>query len=176
MTTDIVLTGAYSVSVNGPGTLNLDDSNGHSRVWEIYVIGPNHAYMLDTSAEVGVGELSPQLDERQYSSADILGSYLLGSGEPLVPATTLTSGVTSFNGKSTMHGTEDLSESGSMTAGLPLAGTYSVSSKSNNGRGTLTLTSPSGESFALWVGSNSEVLGVETDPSNTQPVAIYFEQ
>jgi hypothetical protein len=129
-----------------------------------------------SSADVGMGELNPQLAERPYSSAEILGPYLIGSGEPLVPAATLTSGVSTFDGKSAMSGTEDVSRSTSSTAAQPLAGSYSVSTSLNNGRGTLSLTTPAGKSFALWVTSDREVLGLELDASNAQPVVMYFEQ
>ncbi len=177
VTTGNELTGAYAVGVNGPGTLNLDDSNGHSRVWYIYTIGPNHAFMMDaSSAEVGIGELNPQTVKSPFSNADILGSYLLGSGEPLVSTATLTSGVSGFDGKNAMSGTEDISRSAGLTAGQAIVGSYSVSSSLNTGRGTLILTSPSGETFALWVTSDAEVLGLETDSSNAQPVVLYFEQ
>jgi len=177
VSTDNVLTGAYSVEVNGPGTLNLDDSNGHTRTWDFYAIGPDHAFVMDaSSSDVGVGEIMPQAAESHFSSADILGSYLLGTGEPLKSTATLTSGVSTFDGKSAMSGTEDVSRGGSSTAGQSLAGSYTVSSSLNNGRGTLTLISPSGETFALWVTNDAEVLALETDSSNTQPVVLYLEQ
>jgi len=177
VTTGNVLTGAYAVGVNGPGTLNLDDSNGHSRVWYVYIIGPDHAFMMDASStEVGMGELNPQSTQPPFSNADILGTYLLGSGEPLVSTATLTSGVSGFDGKIAMSGTEDISRSAGLAAGQSLAGTYSVSSSQNTGRGTLILTSPSGETFALWVTSDAEVLGLEIDSSNAHPVVQYFEQ
>ena len=171
------LTGAYAVGVNGPGTLNLDDSNGHSRVWYVYTIGPNHAFMMDaSSANVGMGELNPLTVEPPFSNADILGTYLLGSGEPLVSTTTLVSGVSAFDGKKVMAGTEDVSRSSGLTAGQSLYGTYGVSNSVSAGRGTLILTSPTGEIFAIWVTSDAEVLGLEIDSSTTQPVVLYFEQ
>jgi len=146
-------------------------------VWDIYTIGPNHAFMMDVSStNVGMGELNPQMPESHYSAGNILGSYLLGSGEPLVPSAALVSGVTTFDGKVAMNGTEDISQSSGLAAGKPLAGTYSLSSSQNNGRGTLALTSPSGETIALWVTNDSEVIGLEVDASNTRPVVLYLEQ
>jgi hypothetical protein len=76
----------------------------------------------------------------------------------------------------TVTGTEDVSLSATLSAAQSLKGGYSISSSSNNGRGTLLLTSPSGATIALWVTSASEVLGVEIDSSNPQPVVLYFEQ
>jgi Fe-S cluster assembly iron-binding protein IscA len=177
VTTGSVATSGYAVEVNGRGALYPNNSSGPGRVWDIYIIGPNHAFMMDaSSADVGMGELTPQMAEPHFSSADILGTYLLGSGDPLVPTATLDSGVVSFDGKSAMSGTEDISFSTGLAAGKSVAGTYSVSSSLNNGRGTLVLTSPSGETIALWIAGDNEVIGVETDSSNAQPVVLHFEQ
>jgi hypothetical protein len=172
-----VLTGAYSVGVNGPGTLNLDNSNGSMKVWDIYAISPNHAFVMDaSSADVGMGELKPQSVGAPFSNGDILGTYVLGSGEPLVSAATLSTGISAFNGKTAVSGKEDISTSSALFTGQSLTGSYSVSSSSNDGRGTLILTSPSGETIALWVTSETEVLGIEIDSSNSKPVVLYFEQ
>ena len=172
-----VLTGAYSLGVNGSGTLNLDDSNGSSKAWDLYAIAPNHAYLMDASSpEVGMGELKPQLTPPPFANTDIVGTYVIGSGEPLVYGATLDSGVADFDGVNAVSGVEDISRSFASSAGLSLQGGYRVSSSSNNGRGTLTLTSPSGATIALWVTSASEVLGLEIDSSNSQPVVLHFEQ
>jgi hypothetical protein len=177
VTTGNVLTGAYSIEVNGPGTLNLDNSNGLSKVWDIYAISPNHAFVMDaSSADVGMGDLKPQVTEPPFSGADILGAYVLGSGEPLVSTSSLSSGVSAFNGKNAVSGTEDISTRSALAAGQSLAGSYSLSTSLNNGRGTLLLTSPSGETITLWVTSPTEVLGLEIDSSNAQPVLLHFEQ
>jgi Fe-S cluster assembly iron-binding protein IscA len=176
VTTGNVLTGAYSIEVNGPGNLNLDNSSGGGTTWDLYTIGPNHAYLMDTSADVGMGELTSQEPETTFSNSDITGFYVIGSGEPLLSTSTLTSGESLFNGKTAVSGAVDISTSSSNAAGAALKGTYGVSSSLNNGRGSLTLTSPSGESIALWVTSSSEVLGLDIDPSNKQPVVLYFEQ
>ena len=172
-----VLTGAYSLALNGTGTLNLDDSNGHARTWDMYAIAPNRAYLMDvSSSEVGMGELRPQLTQPPFSGTDIVGTYLFGLGEPLVFTAPLYTGVANFDGVNTLTGTEDVSLSSSLLAAQPLRGSYSVSSSLDNGRGTLLQTSPSGATFALWITSSSEVLGVEIDSSNPQPVVLHFEQ
>ena len=172
-----VLTGAYSLGVNGSGTLNLDNSNGLTKVWDIYAIGPNHAYLMDaSSSDASMGELKPQLTEPPFGNIDIQGGYLLGSGEPLVYGATLYSGTANFDGVNAVTGSEDISLSSSLSPGLSLKGGYSVSSSLNSGRGTLILTSPSGASIALWVTSASEVLGVGIDSTNSLPVVLHFEQ
>ena len=172
-----VLTGAYSIGLTGSGTLNLDNSNGLSRVWDMYAIGPNHAYLMDAySSEVSMGELKPQTTAPPFANKKIAGTYLIGSSEPLASNATLDSGVADFDGIKSVTGTEDISSSTGVVSAQSLNGSYSVSSSSNNGRGTLLLTSPSGETIAVWVTSASEVLGVEIDSSNPQPVVLHFEQ
>jgi type II secretory pathway pseudopilin PulG len=176
-TTGNVLTGAYSVGVNGAGTLNLDDSNGSSRTWTMYAVNPNHAFLLDDSTSMAsTGEIKPQTTSVPFTTLDILGGYGIGSGEPLVYGAPLYSGVSNFDGTSAVSGTEDINVSSTLSANQSVKGTYTVSSSSNNGRGTLNLTSPSGSTVALWVISDSEVVGVELDAGNTRPIVLHFEQ
>jgi hypothetical protein len=177
VTTGNVLTGAYSLGLNGSGTLNLDNSNGMTEVWDIYAIAPNHAYLMDvSSSDVDMGELKPQLTQPPFANTDIVGTYLIGSGEPLAFTAPLYSGVVNFDGTHTATGTEDISLRSTLSSAQPLRGSYSVSSSLDNGRGTLLLTSPNSATFALWITSASEVLGVEIDSSNPQPVVLHFEQ
>jgi Fe-S cluster assembly iron-binding protein IscA len=177
VTTGNVLTGAYSVGLTGTGTLNLDNSNGATKVWDIYAIAPNHAYLMDaSSSDVGMGELQPQLAEEPFANTSIVGSYLIGSGEPLVYTAPLASGVANFDGVRTVAGIEDISSSSALSSAQPLIGSYSVSSSLNDGRGTMLLTTPTAATYALWVTSASEVLGVEIDSSNPQPVVLHLEQ
>jgi len=176
VSTGNVFTGAYDVGVNGSGTLDLDNSKGLAELWLVYVIAPDHAYMMDTSSDVGMGELKPQSDQPAFANADIVGTYLLGSGDLLDDQETLYSGVAKFDGISAVTGTEDINNVSALSPDQSLKGSYSVSSSLNNGRGQLVLTSPSGATFALWITSASEVLGVEIDTSNPQPVILHFEQ
>jgi hypothetical protein len=172
-----VFTGAYSLGLNGSGTLNLDSSNGLTKVWDLYAIAPNHAYLMDaSSSEVGMGELKPQSTEPLFANSDIAGPYLIGSGEPLAYTATPYSGVADFDGLNAVTGVEDISHSSSLSAAQSLRGSYSVSSSLNSGRGTLLLTSPTGAAIALWVTSASEVVGLEIESSNLRPVVLHFEQ
>jgi hypothetical protein len=177
VTTGNVFNGAYDIEINGSGGLNLDGPNGMTKVWLMYAIAPNHAYLMDASSPyVGMGELKPQSDQPPFASSDITGTYLLGSGEALDYQETLYSGVGNFDGQNAVTGMEDISDGSALSADQSLKGSYSVSSSLNDGRGTLLLTSPSGANIALWVTSASEVLGIEIDSSNPQPVILHFEQ
>ena len=174
-----VLTGAYSVGLNGSGTLNLDDSNGFTEVWDIYAIAPNRAYLMDVSSpEVGMGELDPQTLQAPLGSFDVAGTYVFGSGEPLVNTATLHSGVSNFDGTINLIGMEDISFASSQSVDRLLKGIYSVSRSLNDGRGVMNLTTlgPPVTTFGLWVTSQSEALAIEIDSSTTQPVVLHLEQ
>ena len=177
------LTGAYDVELNGRGTLNLDNSDGNSTVWYMYAISPNTAYIMDASTgAVSVGEMKAQVAVSPFSNPDILGTYLFGSGEPILQTTPLYSGDASFDGGSSIQGlgavtgTEDMSQTSALTTGQALNGTYSVSSVSNNGRGVILLTSPAGNTIAVWVTSDSEFVGLNIDSITPQPTILHFEQ
>lgn len=174
--------GAYSMELNGRGTLNLNTSMG-SLVWYIYATGPNEGFVMDASTgAAGVGPMLRQAIVPPFSNSDILGSYLMGPGDPVVQDTSLASGVASFDGGSSLggrgalSGAEDLSKSSALSANLVLAGTYSVSGVSNNGRGDILLTSPTGATVAVWVASGSRFIGLDLDSTTTEPVVLNFEQ
>ena len=179
-----VLNGAYDLELNGRGTINLaDPSTGAATVWYIYAFAPNAAFLMDASTgAVAVGEMKPQMTFPPFSNADIVGTYLFGSGEPIVAVTPLLSGVANFDGGNSAQGqgiitgTEDVSQPSTLTIGLGVGGTYSVSSVSNNGRGAILLTSPSGKTIAVWVTSLSESVGLNIDSTTPEPAIWYFEQ
>jgi hypothetical protein len=183
VTTNNVLTGAYDVQLNGRGTLNLDNSNGLAKVWIMYAVSPDKAFIMDASTSfVGMGELDPQLTKPPFFNSDIVGTYLLGSGEPLVSTAPQLSGSTNFDGKGnarqvgSVSGTLDISRSSALTPDESLSGAYFVSKQSNNGRGGLLTTGPDGTNIVLWVISPSEVVGMGISPSNIQPIVLHFEQ
>jgi hypothetical protein len=177
------LAGAYDVELNGRGTLNLDNSSGSSTVWYMYAISPNTAYIMDGSTgAVSVGEMKAQTAVSPFSNPDILGTYLIGSGEPIMQSTPLDSGDATFDGGASIQGlggvtgTEDISQPSALAPGQALVGTYSVSSVSNNGRGVILLTSPAGNTIAVWVTSDSEFVGLDIDSITPQPTILHFEQ
>jgi hypothetical protein len=177
------LTGAYVIELNGRGTLNLDNSKGSTTVWNMYAISPNQAFLMDSSTSaVSMGEMKPQTSVPPFSNSSIVGTYLLGSDEPIVQTTPLYSGIAAFDGGTntkglgTVTGTEDISLAATLSPKQALTGTYSVSGVSNNGRGAVLLTLPSGETIAVWVISASEFVGLDIDSTTGQPVILHFEQ
>jgi hypothetical protein len=107
----------------------------------------------------------------------MLGPYAISTGEPLVHGATLYSGQSDFDGLNAVTGTVDISQASSSAGSQALNGTY-TSNSSQFGRETLTLSSPkaAGTTFVLWVRSASDVVGMEIDASNPDPVVLHFEQ
>jgi hypothetical protein len=178
------MTGAYDIELNGRGTLNLDNSaDGSVTVWYLYAISPNTAFIMDASTgAVAIGEMKSQVAVTPFSNSNILGTYLFGPGDPIQETTPLDSGIANFDGGSSLNGlgviagTEDISQPSTLSPNQVLNGTYSVSSVSNNGRGSILLTSPSGKTIAVWITSTTEFVGVNIDSTTTQPTILHFEQ
>jgi hypothetical protein len=177
------MTGAYDIQLNGRGTLNLDDaSNGAVHTWLVYAIAPNAAFVMDISSPaVGVGQVIPQVPI-PFSNSILIGTHVLGSGEPIVRTNRLYSGTVDFDGGTSKLGTgsvsgaEDISQASTLAANQVLGGIYSVSTLSNNGRGSIVLTSPRSMTFAIWAAGPSQAVGLQVDGTAAQPVVIHIEQ
>lgn len=172
-----LLTGAYSIQLNGRGVLTLDNAQNSERsVWILYATGSNHGFLLTSDASVGSGDVNPQAFASPFETGDLQGNFEFGAGEPASPHTTLLSGAVFFDGASNLSGTEDESQAGTYTGDLALIGAYAISTVSNNGRGVALLTSPTASTEALWVVSGFEAVGVDVDSVNTGPTLLMFEQ
>lgn len=179
-----LMTGAYDLELNGRGTLNLDNpANGNVTVWYMYATGPNQGFVMDASTSAaGLGEITPVAIVPPFSNSEILSAYLFASGDPISQTTPLYSGVSSFDGGSSIlgqgliSGAEDTSLTTTLSPNQVLAGTYSVSGVSNNGRGAILLSSPTAGTFAVWVASPSHFVGLNISSTTTQPTVLYFEQ
>jgi hypothetical protein len=176
------MTGAYDVELNGRGTLNLDTAAG-TTVWYIYATGPNQGFVMDAStAAAGIGGMFASTIVPPFSNSDILGSYFFGPDDPVVQGTLLMSGEDMFDGGSskggqgTVTGAEDISTVSKLSLNQVVAGTYSVSAVSNNGRGSLLPTSPSAANIAIWVISPTQFVGLDLDSTTTEPAILEFQQ
>jgi hypothetical protein len=172
-----LLTGAYSIQLNGRGVLNLDNAqNGAQSVWILYAIGPNRAFLLSSDGSVGSGDVKPQALAPPFETGDLEGNFEFGVGEPASYQAALLSGTVFFDGARTFSGAEDKSYSGTFAAALPLTGMYAISQVSNNGRGVAMLTSPAASTQALWVVGGLEAVGLDVSSANTTPTVLLFEQ
>lgn len=172
-----VLTGAYSIQLNGRGVLSLDNQQTGARsVWILYATAPNQGFAMSSDGSVGSGDLNSQALAPPFETGDMEGNFEFGAGEPASPQATLLSGTVFFDGAHNLSGTEDENHAGTFTGNLPLVGIYGISTVSNNGRGVAMLTSPTASTEALWVVSGLETLGLDVDSTNTGPILLTFQQ
>jgi hypothetical protein len=171
-----VLTGAYSIQLNGRGILTLDNASAAPTVWIMYAIAPNRAFLLGSDGSVESGDASSQAIVPPFETGDLEGGFEFGSGEPTSSQATLLSGTVFFDGASNVSGTEDRSQTGGVTRNLPLLGNYAISIVSNNGRGVAMLTSPAASTQDLWVVSGLEALGLDVDSADTNPILLTYQQ
>jgi hypothetical protein len=184
VTVDNVMTGAYAVELNGRGSLTLVNSNnGQTRLWDIYAIAPGQALMLDVSTDsAATGEMLQQVVTGPYSNEDIFGAYLVGTEEVVDPADALQSGEMSFDGGNSksgtgnVTGTEDINSVSGLSSNAVVSGTYSLSTVSDNGRGTIMLSKPATDTFAVWYASSTEFFALDLSTSNKHPTVLHFEQ
>ena len=94
---------------------------------------------------------------------------------PLFSGTTYFDGGNSNHGMGNVSGTLDEFTSSGFLPNQSVAGTYSVSLSSNNGRGSILLTTPA-STYSLWLISGSHFVAIDVDPSNAQPTVFEFEQ
>ena len=176
ITTGNVVTGAYSVGVNGVGIVNLDNSDGSTRDFIAYVYAPDSAFLMDASTSaVDMGELSPQTVRTPYTTRDLQGRYMLGSGQSQSSTATVSSGTLEFDGMGAQQGAVDINQSGSLTSGQGVSGPYQITAPLF-GRAAVDFTAPANSHFLFWVAGPDEAVGFEADPSATHPVVLYLEQ
>jgi Fe-S cluster assembly iron-binding protein IscA len=183
ITITAALTGTYAVNNNGRGGLNVVDAQTGSLLqWTIYAISPNRAFVMDSSASVNIGEMKKQALFTPVSNSSFEGNFAVGSGETVTQGQSLTTGAsqldgaTNTQGRGAITGTWDQSLPSVLNPNQVVVGTYNVSLASNNGRGNMSLTSPSAAGLVFWMVNGSEVFAIDTDVSDTMPSVLFFEQ
>lgn len=173
--------GPYAVQANGRATMMFNVSQS-TIIWILYATGPNQGFLMDGSTPAaGLGPVIVQM-AGPFDNSNLEGTWLMAPDDPVGQQASLISGIATFdggtnmNGNGVMSGVVDVSSIAGLSADQVLAATYNVSATSNNGRGSLVLTSPSGESIALWMANPSQVLGVDLTAGDKQPAILHFEQ
>ena len=155
-----VISGAYDLEIDGRGDLNLDCGC----TWVFYATAPNQGFVMDTSSEVRMGEMIPQI-HTGLTSSSILNTYMLGSGSAPVKPSSLYSGSISFVagnttlGTGAVVGTLGVSQSSALLLNQAIQGTTSLSLVSVNGHGAIQFTAPQKLTLSLWVASPSQAIG-----------------
>lgn len=172
-----VLTGGYSVSLNGRTILNLVNSQTHQQsTATMYAISQNTAFIMDSSASVRSGYLESQLVTQPFGDADMVGNYTFASATPAGTGIPLISGVGNFDGNGNIQGNEDQDLASGANLNQLLNGTYSISPVSKNGRGVILLTLPQPQTIAIWLATYSRAYAIPVDASDVDPTVLIFEQ
>jgi hypothetical protein len=163
--------GTYRVAGNGRSSITAGTD-----AWVAYLVSSNQAFLLgtDSSALLGFGE--PQAAGALGNNA-VMGTY---AG---FTTSIATFGAGTFSGEFTadgasptgnITGTEDIGNLSGPNSGVAFNATYSLSASPTNGRGTMSVTSPSGGSAILYVVSGSKFVAVSLSDPN--PAVLIFEQ
>ena len=163
--------GTYSVASNGRTSITI---GGFSLV--AYLVSLNQVFLFVSDSNVLFGFGEPQAPG-SFTNSAVTGTY---AGFSATPATF---GVVPFSGEfiadgasptGSLTGTEDIGAASGPNPGVAFNATYSVSSSSTNGRGTMTVTSGSGGSAVVYVISPSKFVVVPLNDPN--PAVLIFEQ
>ncbi len=180
ITTSALLGGSYTTQSNGRTLLNLVNVKTQGVTsFVAYLIAPNAAFLLSMEPAVRIGALRPQLVAPLFTNSVAAGTFTFASEAVANLTAPLSTGVSTLSGtggEAIWMGAEDSNQTSGLSPNLKMAGTYTVSSVSNNGRGVANLTSPGPQMIAFWMVSFSEFVGVDIDTGDAEPTVLIFEQ
>jgi hypothetical protein len=161
--------GTYRVAGNGRSAITAGTDAGVA-----YLVSSNQAFLLgtDSSALLGFGE--PQAAGALGNNA-VMGTYAgFTTSIATFGAGTFSGEFTADGASSTgnVTGVEDISNLSGPNSGVAFNATYSLSASPTNGRGTMSVTSPSGGSAILYIVSGSKFVAVSLSDPN--PAVLIF--
>jgi hypothetical protein len=165
------LAGTYAVTSNGRAAFHL----GGAYI-AAYLVSSNQAFFIvsDSSVLFGFGEAQAA---GSFTNTAVTGSYTGLAETPAALGVTIFSGEFTANGAiptGNITGTQDIGAPSGPTLGASVNATYSISSSTTNGRGTMVVTSGSGGSAVVYVISPSKFVVVSLSDPN--PAVLSFEQ
>jgi hypothetical protein len=166
---EIGLAGTYSVATNGRTSMAV----GNGAV--AYLFNQNQAFVLGNDASVLFGFGEPQA-AGPLANTSVSGSYTGLATNPATSAATIFSGEFTADGASPtgkLTGTEDIGDATAPISSVPFSATYSLTSSPTNGRGAVTMISPSGATGVAYVISPAKFVIVPLNDPN--PSVWLFE-
>jgi hypothetical protein len=159
VTSNVGLTGNYTMAANGRGTLTITTGSGTFN----FVIYPSSGGVqaLETDLRFVTTGTALQQQTTAFSAGTLSGAY--GLNFTAISTTSEIDSVAQFtsDGASKVNGIIDLNNNGGITFGQPLTGTFSVAA---NGRATLTLQTPLGtQNMVMYMVNSNRALFVELD-------------
>jgi len=160
--------GTYSVAADG--RVQVTNMGGATPALVMYLVNQNEAYAISTDTHVMTGDAEPQTGG-PFTNASLTGRYAFATVDPVVTASALTAGVATYDGAGNVTGTFDINESGFLSLGNAIAGTYTVSS---NGR---VVTPVSGMTQRLtYIIFPGKVVTFDYTSGNTNPTLVVMDQ
>jgi len=161
--------GTYRVAGNGRSSITAGTDAGVA-----YLVSSNQAFLLgtDSSALLGFGEAQAA---GALGNNAVMGTYAGFTTSIATFSAGTFSGEFTVDGASptgNITGTEDISNLSGPNSGMAFNATYSLSASPTNGRGTMSVTSPSGGSAILYVVSGSKFVAVSLSDPN--PAVLIF--
>jgi hypothetical protein len=156
---NLSLSGGYSIASNGRGTLTLTNAGGSSH----FVIYPSTGgiQMLEIDSTVISSGSALAQQGAAFSNASIQGNYGLNFTGVTIGGEIDAIAQFSADGDGHLKGTVDFNNTGALSLGLALNGSYSGGA---NGRATATLNSSAGTlNMALYIVNNSLALALDLD-------------
>ena len=165
------MAGTYSVTSNGRTSIAV---GGYNLVAYLVSLNQMIVFVTDSNVLFGFGE--PQA-AGSFTNSAVNGRYAGFTTNPVTFDVVVLSGEFTADGASptgNIAGTEDIGASSGPNPGVAFNATYSVSSSPTNGRGTMSITSGSGGSAAIYMISSSKFVAVPL--SEPKPAILIFEQ
>lgn len=154
------LTGSWSVGpANGRGTVTFTTALGTLQ-FAFYVVDGNHLKLVEIDAAATLaGDAFRQ--QGTFSNASLNGAFPFTLGGLSFNGSFAAGGIFNANGNGGISGgVEDVNNGGSVVPNLALSGGYSMAA---SGRGTMSLTNPTGTSNFVIYPTSGGVLLLETD-------------
>jgi hypothetical protein len=162
VSTNVGLTGSYTMAANGRGTLTLNTTAGTFT----FVIYPSSGgvLVLETDIRFVTSGTAFQQQAAAFSNASLSGTYGMNfTGATNSGAEIDSTAQFTADGVSKLTGIIDLNNTGSITFGQPLSATFTVAA---NGRTTMPLQTPLGtQNLAVYVVDGTRAVFIELDPA-----------
>jgi hypothetical protein len=158
--TNVGLTGAYTMAANGRGTLTINTTQGTFT----FVIYPSSGGVLTLETDVAFLASGTALQQTgSFSAGTLSGTYGLNFTGATANGEIDSIAEFTSNGTSSLTGIIDLNNTGSITFGQPLTGSYTVAA---SGRTVIPLQTPLGtQNLVVYLVSPTRALFVELDGS-----------
>jgi hypothetical protein len=159
VSTNVLFTGTYTMAANGRGTMNLTTTAG-AFAFAIYP-SSGGVILLETDSRFLTSGTALQQQTAAFTAASLQGTYGLNftassNGSELDSIAEFTA-----DGVSKLTGIIDINNSGGITFGQALAGTFTAAS---NGRTTMALQTPLGtQNLVVYLVNGTRALFVEID-------------